>query len=41
MSLTTEAIETEFLQIYPRIIEVRHLPDGSAIASLELAEVSL
>lgn len=41
VSLTTEAIETEFLQIYPRITEVRHLPDGSAIAALQLAEVSL
>lgn len=38
---TTKAIETDFLQVYPRITEIRHLPDGTAVVSLELAEMAL
>lgn len=38
VGLTTRPIETDFLQVYPRVTEVRHLPDGTAIVSLELAE---
>jgi hypothetical protein len=41
VGLTTMAIETDFLQVYPRITEIRHLPDGTAVVSLELAEVAL
>ncbi|MGY1780306.1 protein DpdJ [Geodermatophilus sp. SYSU D01036] len=41
VGLTTKAIETEFLQVYPRITDVRHLPDGTAVVSLELAELAL
>jgi hypothetical protein len=41
VGLTTKAIETNFLQVYPRITEIRHLPDGTAVVSLELAEMAL
>ncbi|MFF2345094.1 protein DpdJ [Pseudarthrobacter sp. NPDC058119] len=41
VGLTTRAIETNFLQVYPHITEVRHLPDGTALVSLELTEVAL
>ncbi|MFI8775096.1 protein DpdJ [Gordonia sp. NPDC062954] len=40
VGLATVAIETEYLQIYPRVSEIRHLNDGTAIVSLELAEMS-
>lgn len=40
VGLTTRPIETDFLQVYPRVTEVRHLPDGTAIVSLELAELA-
>lgn len=40
VGLATRAIETEFLQIHPRVTEIRHLPDGTAIVSLELAEMA-
>lgn len=39
--LTTKPIETDFLQVYPRITEIRHMPDGTAVVSLELAEMAL
>lgn len=41
VGLMTTPIETDFLQVYPRVTEMRHLPDGTAIVSLELAEVAL
>ena len=41
VGLATRAIETDFLQVYPRVTEIRHLPDGTAIVSVELAEMSL
>jgi hypothetical protein len=41
VELSTRAIETDFLQVYPRITEIRHLPDGTAVVSLELAELAL
>lgn len=41
VGLSTKAIETDFLQVYPRITEIRHLPDGTAVVSLELAELAL
>lgn len=40
VGLTTRPIETDFLQVYPRVTEVRHLADGTAIVSLELAELA-
>jgi hypothetical protein len=40
VGLSTRAIETDFLQVYPRITEVRHMPDGTAVVSLELAEMA-
>ena len=40
VGLTTRPIETDFLQVYPRVTEVRHLPDGTAVVSLELAELA-
>lgn len=41
VGFATKAIETDFLQIYPRITEIRNLPDGTAVVSLELAEMAL
>jgi hypothetical protein len=41
VDLATKAVETDFLQIYPRITEIRHLSDGTAVVSLELAEMVL
>lgn len=41
VGLVTKAIETDFLQVYPRTTEIRHLPDGTAVVSLELAEMAL
>ena len=41
VGLTTKAVETDFLQVYPRVTEIRHLPDGTAVVSLELAETAL
>lgn len=41
VGLSTTAIETDFLQVYPRITEIRHQPDGTAVVSLELAELAL
>ncbi|MGY2129382.1 protein DpdJ [Blastococcus sp. SYSU DS0617] len=41
VGLTTRAIDTDFLQVYPRITEIRHLPTGTAVVSLELAELAL
>jgi hypothetical protein len=40
VDLSVRAIETDFLQVYPRIVEIDHHPDGSVVVSLELAEVS-
>ncbi|MDX3106013.1 protein DpdJ [Nonomuraea angiospora] len=40
VDLSVRAIETDFLQVYPRIVEIDHYPDGSVVVSLELAEVS-
>lgn len=40
VGLTTTAVETDFLQVYPRITEISHLSDGTAIVSLELAEMA-
>ncbi|MFI6817226.1 protein DpdJ [Nonomuraea sp. NPDC050328] len=40
VDLSDRAIETDFLQVYPRIVEIDHYPDGSVVVSLELAEVS-
>lgn len=41
VGLTTKAIETDFLQVYPRITETEHLADGTAVVSLELTEMAL
>ncbi|GAA2258161.1 hypothetical protein GCM10010402_11950 [Actinomadura luteofluorescens] len=41
VDLSVHAIETDFLQVYPRVVEIEHQPDGSVMVSLELAEVSL
>lgn len=41
VGLMTKAIETDFLQVFPRVTEVQHLPDGTVVVSLELAEVAL
>lgn len=41
VGLATTAVNTNFLQVYPRTTEVRHLPDGTAVVSLELAELAL
>ncbi|MFC8235886.1 protein DpdJ [Streptomyces sp. NPDC057284] len=40
VDLSVHAIETDFLQVYPRVVEIDHHPDGSVVVSLELAEVS-
>ncbi|MFB8073563.1 protein DpdJ [Streptomyces californicus] len=40
VDLSIHAIETEFLQVHPRVVEIDHRPDGSVVVSLELAEVS-
>jgi hypothetical protein len=40
VDLSVRAIETDFLQVHPRIVEIDHYPDGSVVVSLELAEVS-
>ncbi|WP_329073538.1 protein DpdJ [[Kitasatospora] papulosa] len=40
VDLSIRAIETEFLQVYPRVVEIDHCPDGSVVVSLELTEVS-
>ncbi|MGW1802221.1 protein DpdJ [Streptomyces sp. NPDC001984] len=40
VDLSVRAIETDFLQVYPRVVEIDHHPDGSVVVSLELAEVS-
>lgn len=41
VGLTTKAIETDFLQVFPRVTEMRHLADGTAVVSLELAELAV
>jgi hypothetical protein len=40
VDLSIRAIETDFLQVYPRVVEIVHRPNGSVVVSLELAEVS-
>ena len=40
VDLSTEPVTTDFLQVYPRIIEIEHHADGSVVVSLELAEIS-
>jgi hypothetical protein len=40
VDLSVRAIETDFLQVYPRIVAIDHYSDGSVVVSLELAEVS-
>ncbi|RPE31822.1 protein DpdJ [Kitasatospora cineracea] len=40
VDLSVHAVETDFLQVHPRIVEIDHRPDGSIVASLELAEVA-
>jgi hypothetical protein len=40
VGLTTRAISTDFLQVYPRVVEIDHHSDGSIVVALELAEVS-
>ncbi|MFF2351867.1 protein DpdJ [Kitasatospora sp. NPDC058115] len=40
VDLSIHAVETDFLQVHPRVVEIDHRPDGSIVASLELAEVS-
>jgi hypothetical protein len=41
VDLSTEPVTTNFLQVYPRIIEIEHHQDGAVIVSLELAEISV
>lgn len=40
VDLTTRAITTDFLQVYPRVVEINHNTDGTVVVALELAEVS-
>jgi len=40
VDLSIEPVTTDYLQVYPRIVEIEHHPDGSVVVSLELAEVS-
>lgn len=40
VDLSIRAIETDFLQVFPRVVEIDHRSEGSVVATLELAEVS-
>lgn len=40
VDLTTEPVLTEYLNVYPRVVEVDHRANGDVVVSLELAEVS-
>ncbi|MFC7500600.1 protein DpdJ [Nocardioides sp. CPCC 206347] len=40
VDLSTEPVTTDYLHVYPRVIELEHNADGSVVVSLELAEVS-
>ncbi|MEV6416166.1 protein DpdJ [Kribbella sp. NPDC051718] len=41
VDLTTRAISTDFLQVFPRVVEVDHAADGTVLVALQLAEVSI
>ncbi|NYG07745.1 hypothetical protein BJ986_002232 [Phycicoccus badiiscoriae] len=40
VSLSTEPIVTEYLNVYPGVVEVDHRANGDVVVTLELAEVS-
>ena len=40
VDLSTEPVVTEFLNVYPRVVEINHQPNGNVVVALELAEVS-
>ncbi|MFJ4002978.1 protein DpdJ [Streptomyces sp. NPDC090023] len=40
VDLSIRPIETDFLQVFPRVVEIDHRSEGSVVATLELAEVS-
>lgn len=40
VDLSTEPVITDYLHVYPRVIEVEHHADGNVVVSLELAEIS-
>ncbi|GAA5192474.1 hypothetical protein GCM10023322_52150 [Rugosimonospora acidiphila] len=40
VGLSTIPITTEYLQVYPKVVEVLHRADGTVVAALELAEVA-
>ncbi len=40
IDLSTEPVTTDYLHVYPRVVEIEHQPDGSVVVSLELAEIS-
>lgn len=41
VDLSTEPVVTEFLNVYPRVVEIDHHANGNVVVTLELAEVSV
>lgn len=40
VDLSTDPVTTDYMHVYPRVVEIEHESDGSVMVSLELAEVS-
>ena len=40
VDLSTEPVVTEYLNVYPRVVEIDHRANGNVVVALELAEVS-
>jgi hypothetical protein len=40
VDLSNEPVATEFLNVYPRLVEIDHQANGNVVVALELAEVS-
>jgi hypothetical protein len=40
VDLSNEPVVTEYLSVYPRVVEIDHQANGDVVVALELAEVS-
>jgi hypothetical protein len=40
VDLTIEPVVTEYLNVYPRVVEIDHMANGDVVVTLEVAEVS-
>ena len=41
VDLSVKPVVTEYLNVYPRVVEIHHRANGDVVVALELAEVSL